>query len=398
MKKLLLLISLLVSSFINHAQVSPLVTTTWNQGCYYNNDCPTTGSGGACGRVWTGCGATAYGQILKFYSFPVSGNGSHCNTTAPTHCVDFSAQTYNYSIMPNSLSASNSEVAKLLYHAGIALDMSWSGSVSLSSASQLALKKHFNYSLSIRGLLKAMLTNTDWENAIRSELDAGRPVFASGGGHFYIIDGYQLSPLRFHVNFGWGGLYDGLYNIHSVVAGGNNYTPGNIIIGLKPRTLAVETTTDTLVTSSNSGTVSFEVGALASWSLTSNQGWAVPNLTSGNAGYYGFNEGATLNISSNSSYTPRYATITATSGVVTSSFVIQQNGIQPYLATSPSLLTFSSLAGSQTFNVGTDSIWSAYSPDSWITVSPSTGNGNATVNVDVTANGPVARTGMVIVT
>ncbi|MBK9452139.1 MAG: Spi family protease inhibitor [Bacteroidetes bacterium] len=38
--------------------VSPLLTTTWNQGCNYNANCPADG-GGSCGRVWTGCGATA---------------------------------------------------------------------------------------------------------------------------------------------------------------------------------------------------------------------------------------------------------------------------------------------------------------------------------------------------
>lgn len=398
MKKLYFLLTLSFSTASVKAQVAPLVNTTWNQGCYYNADCPTTGSGGACGRVWTGCGATAYGQILKFYSFPVTGNGSHCNSTAPTHCVDFSAQSYNYSVMPAALSAHNSEVAKLLYHAGISLDMSWSGSVSLSGASQMALKKYYNYSLSIRGLLKALYTNTEWENKVRSELDAGRPVFASGGGHFYIIDGYQLSPLRFHVNFGWGGLYDGMYNIHSIIAGGNDYTPGNLIVGIQPRTQAVETTTDTLTVTAGGGNVPFEVGALAAWTITSNQGWAMPNLTAGTAGYYSFNEGATVNVGTNATYIPRFATITATSGVVTSSFVIQQNGILPSLSVNPSLLTFSSLAGNQTFAISSDSIWTASSPDSWISITPNTGNGNLSVTVEVTANGPVARTGTVIVT
>lgn len=132
MKKLLFNLIFLIF-FINvYTQVGPLISTTWDQGCYYNAYCPPTSSGGACGRVWTGCNATAMAQIFKYYNYPTSGMSYHCNANAPSHCIDFSTQTYNYAAMPNSLSSHNEEVAKLMYHIGIAVDMQWSGTNSTS--------------------------------------------------------------------------------------------------------------------------------------------------------------------------------------------------------------------------------------------------------------------------
>ena len=50
--------------------VAPLTTTTWSQGCYYNTMCPADASLGTtrCGRCPTGCVATAFAQILKYYN------------------------------------------------------------------------------------------------------------------------------------------------------------------------------------------------------------------------------------------------------------------------------------------------------------------------------------------
>lgn len=385
---------------LSHAQVSPLVTTTWNQGCYYNASCPTVGSGGACGRAWTGCGATALGQVLKYHAHPLSGwPGNYCNAFAPSHCVDVGIESYNYSLMPNALTTYNTEVAKLLYHLGITLDMGWSGSSSNSAPGAFHFKKFWKYSLSTRGAIKAMYSNTEWENLIRAELDAGRVVVASGGSHIYVIDGYQTTPsLKFHINFGWGGLYDGYYNIHNVIAGSSNYTPGTLIIGIQPLTNQIETTTDTIVVSASaSSLVPYEIAATAPWNISSNQSWITPNLTSGNIGYFNSSNGASASILANPNYTPRFATLTAVAGSQSSSFVVMQQGIQPYLWITPNNLTFSSAASGQSININTDSNWVATTTYSWITISPTSGTGNSSVTINVTANGPVARTGTVLI-
>lgn len=385
----------------SNAQVTPFVSTTWNQGCYYNANCPTVGSGGACGRAWTGCGATAFGQVLKYYAYPNNGwPGNYCNSLFPLLCVDVGTESYNYTLMPNALSSPNTEVAKLLYHLGITLDMAWSGSSSNSGPNANHFKRFWKYSLSTRNAIKAMYSNTAWENLIRTELEAGRVVLAIGGAHIYLIDGYQLIPsLKFHINFGWGGLYDGFYNIHNVIAGSSNYTPSNLIIGIKPLTNQVETTTDTIIVSATaSSMVPYEIAALTPWNISSNQSWITPNTLSGTSGYFNSTNGASATILANPNYTPRYATLTAVAGSQSSSFVVMQQGIQPFLFVSPNSLTYSASASGQNAAISTDSTWVASTSYPWINITPSAGSGNSTITINVTANGPVARTGTVVIT
>ncbi|HTF04330.1 MAG TPA: C10 family peptidase [Bacteroidia bacterium] len=157
------------------AQVSPLMTTTWNQTCYYNDSCPVVGAGGSCGRAYTGCNATAMGQILKYYAYPSTGLSAHCNSNLPTQCVTFSAQTYNYAAMPNNVTSSNVEVAKLLYHLGAACDMQYSGTSSNSFFDATVLKRYFAYSPRMYSTATFMFATTqDLIDAIKLELDAGR--------------------------------------------------------------------------------------------------------------------------------------------------------------------------------------------------------------------------------
>ncbi|MBW6458785.1 MAG: C10 family peptidase, partial [FCB group bacterium] len=58
---------------------------------------------------------------------------------------------------------------------------------------------------------------TDWTGMLKDELDGGHPVPYRGqgdkGGHAYLCDGYQItdSQTYFHINWGWGGNYDGWF-------------------------------------------------------------------------------------------------------------------------------------------------------------------------------------------
>ena len=89
--------------------VSPLLSDTWDQNCYYNNLCPTD-SNGPCGHVYVGCTATSMGQIMHYWGYPTTGSGSmtYTPTGYPQQSVDFSSTTYQWSNMPNSLNSSSS--------------------------------------------------------------------------------------------------------------------------------------------------------------------------------------------------------------------------------------------------------------------------------------------------
>lgn len=226
--------------------VSPMVTALWDQGCFYNNLCPPDNSAtDYCFHALTGCGATAMAQIMKYYNSPVHGTGEH----AYAHPVygnlyaNFGATTYDWSNMPNSLSANNDAVATLIYHCGVAQDMDYGPAGSSSNALVIddAFINYFDYSATANWKWRADYSATGWEAQVRAELDAGRPLFYYGNdnganGHFFNCDGYQGTNF-FHFNWGWSGSNNGYYYLNDLTPGGNYFTDTQgAIFNLYPNT------------------------------------------------------------------------------------------------------------------------------------------------------------------
>lgn len=334
MKAFLLLFTILIINFNESAytQVSPLISTTWNQGCYYNDSCPANASG-QCGKVYTGCYATAMAQIMKYHSWPNSGLGSS-NYSAGSYGnlgVNYGNASYNWSSMPNNVTANNPEVAKIMYHIGVANEMIYSTTSSNSFFGFTPIKEHFKYSPKAKSIGALFMSAQEWEDAIRESLDNGMPVFAKSSivNHFFIIDGYRLSPaLEFHFNFGWGGTYDGYYDLTNVITPAGNITPKNAIVNIKPLQ-GIEVSSiygDTLNIGYNGGTVSFEIASLNNWSVFFSDSWITPDSLSGNEGWFNFNNGAKATLSSNPLVTERIGKIIYTDGSNYDTLYITQVG------------------------------------------------------------------------
>lgn len=227
--------------------VNPLLTTTWDQGCYYNALCPVeTGAGfGSCSHAWTGCVATSMSQIMKYHAWPTTGIGYHSYThdVYGLQSANFSSTTYNFAAMPNNVTTANASVATLMYHAGVSVNMQYaaSGSGAYTEDVPFALVNFFNYAPTAE--LKALAdfpVMADWWALLRTDLDAGRPVYYAGsstasGGHAWVCDGYRLSDNKFHFNWGWSGSYNGYFAIGALNPGGENFNDDNrIIIGIEP--------------------------------------------------------------------------------------------------------------------------------------------------------------------
>jgi hypothetical protein len=223
---------------INGAKsVTPLMTTTWNQTCGYNALCPAD-SRGPCNRVVTGCVATAMAQVIRHNEHPVNGTGSRCYTTSAYGelCADFSTANYNYSNMPDN--SGNAEVAKLIYHCGVAVSMNYGpyGSSAYSSSVAHAMRTWYDYT---NGLIisKGSYSEENWTRILKNELHANRPVYYSGhgtGGHAFVIDGYKETN-HFHLNWGWGGAYNGYFYLSALNPGSMNFTSSQQgIIGMIP--------------------------------------------------------------------------------------------------------------------------------------------------------------------
>lgn len=213
--------------------VSPLLGTIyWGQGCYFNAQCPTHYLGD-CGRVPTGCVATAMAMIMKKHAYPTHGFSSHSYThsTYGVQSANFGTATYGWASMPNSVSSSNTEVAEIMRHCGVAVDMDYNvaGSGAYLSDATAAFKTYFIYAATYA--YKASYSDADWKLMLKEDLDLGRPILyagqATGGGHAFVCDGYQgTSNDHFHFNWGWEGAYNS-YNYLDYLVPGNNTGNGN---------------------------------------------------------------------------------------------------------------------------------------------------------------------------
>ena len=255
------------------AVVSPLVQTTWDQPYPYNALCPNDANGPG-GHVYTGCVATAMAQLMRYWQYPTTGIGSHsysANNAANgygnygTQSVDFSASTYDYSLMPLSLSSSSpaeqiNEVAKLMYHCGVSVDMKYgvNGSSASTYFAAVALNTYFGYS-GVTEKYRSDYSDANWIALLKGELNNMRPILYSGsgsGGHAFLCDGYDNSN-NFHFNWGWGGYCDGFYALSSLTPGGNNYNYDHAaVIGIDASQSMIQAGIRSMSFISESGTVS----------------------------------------------------------------------------------------------------------------------------------------------
>jgi len=212
--------------------VNPLIQTTWDQGCYYNAYCPYDASAyQTCYHTLTGCGATAMAQMHKYYNYPLHGVGSHSyyDPNYGTQSANFANATYPYSQMPANVTSTNDEVAELMYHCGVAQEMEYgvTGSLSFTSKVDVAFRTFFNYNQAAEWRLMSDYSSSQWTSMLRGELDLSHPLFyfgnsSGGGGHFFICDGYQGTDY-FHFNWGWSGQSDGYYYLNNLTPGGSNF-------------------------------------------------------------------------------------------------------------------------------------------------------------------------------
>ena len=214
--------------------VQPLLTTTWNQDWPYNYYAP------ACQSYWTnnhcyaGCVATAMSQVMKYWNWPETGVGEHSYSSSSyggTLSANFGNTTYEWSIMPNSVTSANAgglAVALLMYHCGIAVDMDYApdGSGAHTEDVADALITYFRYGACANMKSRDSYTRTKWEDMLIEQLDRGIPfVYAgsdSNGGHAFNCDGYN-NQRRFHFNWGWSGSGNNYFQIDALNSGNGNF-------------------------------------------------------------------------------------------------------------------------------------------------------------------------------
>lgn len=159
---------------------------------------------------------------MKHHGYPAKGTGSHSYTWNGQDLTANFEHDYDWANMPTKYTVGNDEafdgVARLMSDLGVAVEMKYAKGGSGASMEDLltALKKYFGYSKYARLLAIADLGAEVWNDRLRAEIDANRPILYSAvdsnkGGHSFVIDGYKDES--FSVNWGWGGYCDGFYRI-----------------------------------------------------------------------------------------------------------------------------------------------------------------------------------------
>ena len=252
--------------------IGPLLSTSWDQNSPYNAMCPNDASGPG-GHVYAGCVATAMAQVMRYWEYPSTGAGNKsyiCNFSTSsggeygdygTLTVYFGYSSYNYANMPAYISASSpnsqiSEIAKLMYHCGVSVEMMYGADGSGASVSDApaALQQYFKYSSNYGTLnpqykTKSYYTSSNWTSLLKNELDQWRPVIYRGqgtGGHAFVCDGYDDQGY-FHFNWGWSGSYNGYFILTNLTPSSYNFNSSQgMVINIQGLTPLIKASSESL--------------------------------------------------------------------------------------------------------------------------------------------------------
>lgn len=227
---------------IGNAKVE-LTTAPWGQNNPFNGESPVIKGK----RAVTGCVATAYAILMKYYGSPSYGIGvtESYNTKTmgvyvPSRDLD---HTYDWDNMQLSYNTSytisqGKEVAKLVADIGSAIQIDYTDGDSWGNVGKPGIAVHFNYT-SGNHLRMNNYTNKQWHTMLQDELNRKAPILYEGGtdgsGHAFVLDGYTDGNY-YHVNWGWDGLYNGYFLIDGLTPIPNhNFSVDSwALLGFKP--------------------------------------------------------------------------------------------------------------------------------------------------------------------
>ncbi|MBN2703620.1 MAG: C10 family peptidase [Pontiellaceae bacterium] len=222
----------------------PLLDTVWSQLDPYNRLCPILPSGYE--RAPTGCGQTAVAQLMRYYSWPCRGRGSHTYTDLDgsftgTYSADFSDpyewgnMRTTYSIANGATVAEKNAVAELMYELGVAVEADYEIDTTTSSLVDAIkiLREHFYYEVDADYYL---YSGESFVQRMIDDLRVGRPVLGAIPGHAVVVDGLSIigGVITYHVNYGWGGVNNGWWAADAIPGGTLSFG----ITSLRPRLIA----------------------------------------------------------------------------------------------------------------------------------------------------------------
>ena len=222
--------------------INPLITVNLDQSAPFNSQCPTVNGQ----HVLVGCVAVGMAQAMMVARYPDRPVGSYSYTDATVGylSIDYDAEApYDWDAMYAAKETGNyNEIARLLYHCGVSVDMQYGldGSSAFLALVASALTRNFQYNPKlVRCEAEWNFSREEWMDLLLDELVRGRVIVYNGdsedGGHCWNLDGWKQATQTFHVNWGWNGSGNSYFDIDDM-----QYYPNNngAVIGVGAPTTA----------------------------------------------------------------------------------------------------------------------------------------------------------------
>ena len=227
---------------VERESIPYMVKTTWNQGYPYNRNCPPWEEGGFTQHSVVGCVGLAVAQMASYWRYPSKGYGyiSYCwynETRGPTLELDADAIYIDWNYILNSYSGTNPsdaqlrELNKLTQLCSYAVYSDFGPNTTGARADKITERiiEYLGYSdCATLDYRSDHESQEEWEDMLYESLKNYGPIIYSGYqgfyGHCFIMDGYDSSTQKFHFNWGWGGSYNGHYNLQTLSVGGYNFS------------------------------------------------------------------------------------------------------------------------------------------------------------------------------
>ena len=202
------------------ASVKPLISAEWSQEYPYNYYTPKSSSGKS---TYTGCTITAAAQVLSAHKWPkmrpqgvTKGEGAMAYDY-----YDWDNMIDNYSNGGYSIAQAQA-VGVLMRDLGRLARATYGVNGTLSDEGKVWNALQYYYDCTVRQLEKDLLPGGEFLQVVYNELSLGCPLFMTGGDHAFVYDGYDENGLV-HVNWGWGGLDNGYFDINTAATAGGGY-------------------------------------------------------------------------------------------------------------------------------------------------------------------------------
>lgn len=202
--------------------IEPLIKINLNQSSPFNTYCPKIDGK----QTIVGCVAVGMTQAMMVQGYPQRAMGSYSYTSAftGTHSINYDAEAaYNWDAIYACEETGNyDEIARMLYHAGVSVEMQYGLDASGTQTQYVAnaLVRNFGYNNKIVKFVSKTPNDNEWLELLLNELTHGRAVVYSGqaveGGHCWNIDGWKQATQMLHCNWGWAGYGNGYFSLNNM--------------------------------------------------------------------------------------------------------------------------------------------------------------------------------------